>query len=222
MRISIITDDTKVKLPVFNKWKLKFSKGIDIRKDTTIKSRLSEYNTKYPCDDIENESQFKKILHDFIRPANQMYGGMFTEVRYFGQKLSSLMPTQINFISGRYGLISENQEIIPYYYQIETTKHLEVADNKLQICEKINRILENNEIILFLLPKQYVEYFIKNGIFRKNLNKTHLIVVSSDEFREYFSQIPNVLFLRRIGVARIGEGNRKKILEYINKICYKS
>lgn len=217
MELSIITDDTSVKLPIFNKWKLKYSVGIDIRMDSKIKQLLSEYNINYPTNDIENELLFKKLLRDFVRPAIQMYGGMFTEVRHFAPKISPLIPTKIYFVSGRYGLIPENQEIIPYYYQIETLNDVEVVDKKFNIKEKIQNLIEKSDVIIFFLPKHYIAYLIKNDFFKEFLFNSYLIIVSSDEYRDYFLQFQNVLFLNRIGVARIGKKNREIILKFLEQ-----
>jgi hypothetical protein len=215
MGLSIITDDTSVKLPKFNKWKQKYAAGIDIRKDPIIKSRLSQYNFDYPVDDIENEILFKRTLCDFVRPAKQMYGGMFTEIRHFAELLSASIPTEIFFISGRYGIIPENQEIIPYYFRIEDIEDVQIVDKKFNINQKIKEIIKNSEIIIFLLPKHYIAHLIKIGFFNEELTKSSLIIVSSDEYQNYFSQFHNVLFLRRIGVARIGTKNREKILKFV-------
>jgi len=218
MKILIFTDDTSVKLPTYYKWKVRYSRGIDIRKDPTIISRLNEYKLKIPSNDIENETQFKKVLHDFVRPAKQMFGGMFNEVRCFAeQELPSFISTQIYFLSGRYGIISENQEIIPYISHISTIAELEVVDKKFDITGKIHSLVDENDIILFLLPKEYIAHQIKKGLFEK-MTKSNFVIVSSMEFRDYFSQMPNVLLLHRIGVARIGIKNRQRIVEYVEEI----
>lgn len=218
MKILIFTDDTGVKLPKFSKWKVRYSRGIDIRKDPIINSRLNECQLKIPSNDIENETQFKKVLHDFVRPAKQMYGGMFNEIRCFTeQELPSFISTQIFFISGRYGVISETQEIIPYSYHTSTIAELGLIEKKFDITRKIHSLFDENDIILFLLPKEYIEHLIKNGLF-ENMTKPNFIIVSSIEFRDYFSQMSNVLLLNRIGVARIGKRNRERIIEYIEEI----
>ena len=212
MEVLIITDDTGVKLPTYNKWKSKFSSGIDIRKDPIIKSRLSDYNIDYPTNDSENELLYVNILNDFIRTANLMFGGMFSEDRHFSQTLSSFIPTKIY-------LISENNEIIPYYYHMGTSDDIKFADKKFDFVGKIQKLIDNEKILLFLLPKQYIEYLIESNFFNERISHSHIIIVSSDEYRKYFSQYRNVLFLRRIGIARIGNKNREMIIKFLKEIC---
>lgn len=221
MEILIFTDDTGVKLPAYNKWKSQFSSGIDIRKDPTIKSRLSEYKIDYPTNDSENELLYVKVLNDLIRPANQMFAGMFSEVRHFSQTLSLLLPTKIYFISGRYGLISEHDEIIPYYFLIETVDDVKNADKKFNFIGKIQKLLSSDRILIFLLPKHYIEYLIEKKFFNEMVSKSQIIIVSSDEYRHYFAQFQNILFLRRKGVARIGSTNREIIIKIVKDIVQK-
>jgi hypothetical protein len=130
MKVAIFTEDTDVKLPPIDRWTGKYGRGIDITQDLKIRSLLESHNLAVPHDDIEIEDKYRKILHEFIRPARSMFAGMFAEVRIFADTVSGFAQTDLNIVSGRYGLIQENEEIIPYSHHIQTEKDLEILDKR--------------------------------------------------------------------------------------------
>jgi len=218
MEVLIITDDSGEKLPTFNKWRAKWSHGIDIRKYPPIKSQLNAYNVEYPTDDIENESAYKTLLNEFVRPAIEMFSGRFSEIRRFSQILSSFIPTKIYIISGRYGLITENDEIIPYHFQLKTPEDVKLLDEKFDVRSQIRKLEDNQKIFLFVLPFQYIEYLIEKKFFTEFSSNTPIILIARNDFKKNLSEFPNVTFLNRIGIARMGNQNRELILNLIKVI----
>ena len=216
MKIIIITDDSSVKFPPFNKWKNKFGRGTDISKNLDIISVLNEENSSVPTDDIYKEFFYQKILEPFIRPARFMFSGNFLEVAQFADTLSKLLPTEIFIVSGRYGLINEKSKIIPYQLHIDTTEKLIELDQRTKLLSNIQKLLQKDVICLVLLPKHYIQFLLKNKIFQHNLSE-NLIVVSLGEFEESLKKSENIIFLNRPGVARIGKQNREKIIEFIDR-----
>ena len=218
MKIIIITDDSGVKLPVFNKWKNTYGKGIDISKNSEFISLLNSKNCECPTNDITKESIYRIILKQYIRPARSMFAGMFREVLLFVDKLSNKLPTELFVISGRYGLIDENFEIIPYHYHIDTLEKLTEVDNRTKLLIKIQKIIQKDVICILLLPKHYLQFFLKNKLFENIPKNSVLIIVSTEEYEEYSKKNDNIIFLHRIGVARIGKDNQRKIFAIIEKM----
>lgn len=215
MKVVIFTEDTAVKLPPINQWTGKYGRGIDITDDPKIMFLLKNHNLAAPHDDIEIEDQYHEILYEFIRPARLMFAAMFAEVRTFEDTLSELVQTDLFIISGRYGLIQENEEIIPYSHHIQTEQDLEILDKRTDFSNLMVDAANNHEIIIMLLPKHYLLYLLKRGFFDRLNTESSIIIVSSKKLQSDFLQYNNVNILERKGVARMGAVNRDKILEII-------
>ena len=82
--------------------------------------------------------------------------------------------------------------------------------------ELLDELTEKHDFVIILFPKHYLSYLLKIGWFDKINQNISIIIVSSTEFNSSFSLYSNILLLPRKGVARLGEENRKKILETIN------
>jgi hypothetical protein len=216
MKIIMITDDSGAKLPPFNKWKNKYGKGINILKNPEILSILKTEKCNFPTDDIKKESFYQEIFREYIRPARYMFAGNFREVTVFGDILSKILPTEIFVISGRYGLISEKSNIIPYNFHVDTEEKLWELDKRTKLLLNIQKLLKREVICIMLLPKCYIQFFLKNNLFQNNLSE-NLIIVSLAEFEEILKTNENVVFFNRPGVARIGKENREKILNLIKR-----
>ena len=215
MKVAIFTEDTAVKLPPINRWTGKYGRGIDITEDPKIVSQLENHNHVVPHDDIEMEDQYRKVLREFIRPARSMFAGMFAEVRIFADIVSEFAQTDLCVISGRYGLIQENEEIIPYSHHIQTEQDLEILDQRTDFSNLTFDATNNHEIIIILLPKHYLLYLLRRGWFDQLDKKSSIFIVSSKKLQSDFSDYSNVTILERKGVARLGEKNRNEILKFI-------
>jgi cytoplasmic iron level regulating protein YaaA (DUF328/UPF0246 family) len=215
MKVVIFTEDTDVKLPPINRWTGKYGRGIDITEDSQIISLLESYNLAVPHDDIEMEDQYRKFLREFIRPARSMFAGMFSEVRIFADTLSEFVKTNLYVISGRYGLIQETEEIIPYSAHIQTEQDLGNLDKRTDFNNHMVDTANEFKFIILLLPKHYLLYLLKHGFFDRLNRESSIIIVTSKKLQSDFSQYNNVSVLERKGVARMGKVNRDKILEII-------
>ena len=213
MKALVLTDDSNVKLPKYNKWKITWGRGIQIEKNPEFLSALKQHDLPIPTNDIEHEDLYKKYLRDFSRPAKFMFAGMFTEVRLFADELKKTTPSEIIIISGRYGKIHEHDEIIPYDFFIETKKHLKTVDQQFQLLKNLKADLEGITHLIIFLPKFYIEYFIENRWFDQIPQKTQIIIVSSKDVENNLSKKQQILVLKRKGVARIGKENWIKILK---------
>jgi len=215
MKVVIFTEDTAVKLPPINRWTGKYGRGINITEDSQIIALLESHNLAVPHDDIETEDQYHKVLHELIRPARSMFAGMFFEVRTFADTLSELVQTDLYVISGRYGLIQETEEIVPYSSNIQTEQDLETLDKRTDFSSHMIDAANKHEFIILLLPRHYLMYLLKHGWFDQLDRKSSIIIVSSKKLQSDLSQYNNVCVLERKGVARMGEANRVKILKAI-------
>lgn len=215
MKVVIFTEDTAVKLPPINRWTGKYGRGIDITEDSQIISLLKSHNLAVPHDNIEMEDQYRKVLREFIRPARSMFAGMFAEVRIFADIISEFAQTDLCVISGRYGLIQENEEIIPYSHHIQTEQDLEILDQRTDFSNLMFDAANNHEIIIILLPKHYLLYLLKRDWFDQLDKKSFIFIVSSKKLQSDFSDYSNVTILERKGVARLGEKKRDEILKFI-------
>jgi len=217
MKAIILTDDTKCQLPSHNKWTNRFGCGSGIAKKSEILIELKNRNTTIPGNDLENEIQYRNVLHEFLRPAKNMFGGRFSEVRAFAAELSKITPVEILIISGRYGLINDSTEIIPYDYSIQNNTQLKNIDENNQIFSKVKDCLSDSTHLIVLLPKFYIEYLIKTHFFETLSSKIKIIIVTSKGLQTQLNQYENVIIFERKGVARLRSQNCDQILSLIKK-----
>lgn len=217
MRVLIITEDSAIKLPQINKWTNKITKGLDIEKDDVLVKLLKKHNSTTPSDDLVNEEVYKNVLKTYVRPAKYMFSGMFSEVRDFSSVLITITPTDLYIISGRYGLINENDSIIPYSKDVKTISELQKLDENTGFIKKIHSLINEYSLIIFLLPRDYIQFFITKGIF-ESISKHHsAVIVTGNQNSEILSKFPRFTILSRKGVARLGNKNRSKIIEIVKK-----
>ena len=215
MKAIILTDDTKCQLPPHNKWTNKFGCGSGILKKSEIRILLKNENISIPGNDLENEIHYREVLHEFLRPAKNMFGGRFSEVRVFAAQLSKSIPVEVLIVSGRYGLITDCAEIIPYDYSIQNITQLKNIDEKNQIFSKVKDRLTDSTYLIILLPKFYIEYLIKTQFFEKISSKMQIIIVTSKGLQNELLQFKNVIVFERKGVARLRSQNSDQILSLI-------
>jgi len=219
VNVIIFTEESGVKLPEINKWSGKISKGMDITKNKNIISLLNDHNLKIPSNDSDMETQYRNVLSDFIRPSKLMFSGTFLGVRNFANTLSGFISTDINIISSRYGLLKENDEIIPYFSHSKNSDDLEFLDKKTNFSQNMLIEADKFDIIILLFPKHYISYLLKEGWFDKLKPKSAIIIVSSRKLKPSFSFYDNVMFFERRGVTRIGIKNREEIVQKIKHIA---
>lgn len=215
MKVVIFTEDTAVKLPPIDRWTGKYGKGIDITKNPKIISLLESHNLAVPHDDVEIEDQYREVLHEFMRSARSMFAGMFVEARIFAETVSEFAQTDLYIVSGRYGLIQENEEILPYSNHIRTENDLEILDERTDFSNLMVDAANDHDIMIVLLPKHYLMYLFKCGCFDRFNKQLSIIIVSTKKLQSDFSDYNNVNVLERKGVARLGEKNRDEILKFI-------
>ena len=102
-------------------------------------------------------------LNESKAPAAEMYTGQ--QHLYLMDGLKQLLETygqtvvDLNLISAGYGLLSENEVIVPYNITFQKLKKkdiLERSDN-LHIHEQVGNRLLNYDLVFYLLGKEYVQ-----------------------------------------------------------------
>ncbi|MBP2145415.1 hypothetical protein J2129_000869 [Methanofollis sp. W23] len=214
-QVIIITDDSGTILPTRNIWKSTFGTGIDIRKHDHILQILGKNGLKIPTNDLDNEKKYQELLYEYIRPAKFMYAGMFSEVRSFVDELGKRCDVDLYIISGRYGLINQNDEIIPHKYHINTIERLEGLDDALDFSTKIQELCIDRSMLILCLPKHYISYLNSIRWFEEIPEDTNIVMITSNEFSYLESQQGNIRVLPRKGVCRLGKENKKEIQDLI-------
>ena len=132
------------------------SKNIDERR---LRKILADNSLSMPSFDLEQEQRYRAILEkDFAKPASLMYGGSFTAIRNLANALRDLKKeVDVYIISARYGLIHENETIIPYDASLKGLKKTWIVawSQKMKIEEKLTSILDKFDLIIVVLPKEY-------------------------------------------------------------------
>ena len=117
----IFTDDSNIKLPEIYRSKKILGRGTTLQENRKVLVALEEANLPIPKKDVDLESKYRKALYNFTRPARLMFAGSFGEIRNFRDTVGTILPTNLYILSERYGLLSENDMIIPYDTTVETT-----------------------------------------------------------------------------------------------------
>ncbi len=211
----IFTDDSGVKLPEIHKWKQVVGKASDIRKNANVLDALKKANLDVPRDDTDFEDIYRKALREFVRPARLMFAGMFGEIRIFYDILREILPTELYIVSGRYGLVKENQEIIPYSAHIETVEDLERLDNRTYFLKAMLDASSDKQFIIMCFPSHYFQSLIKEGWFEKIGTEHLFFIVAGSNIINELSEHPNIMLFEKRGVARMGKDNQAKIIDRI-------
>jgi hypothetical protein len=143
-----------------------------------------------------------------------MFAGMFGEVRIFHEKLKKILPTDLYIVSGRYGLIRDDEEIIPYSAHIGNVDDLDKLNNKIPFFNAMLAASNDKQFIIMCLPVHYFKFLIKEGWFRRRIDKQFFIVTGA-EIRYELSSYPNIKLFEKRGVARIGKDYQAKIIGII-------
>jgi len=214
-KISIITEDSGVKLPPIDKRKDKLGRGRHLEEIEELTEVLEDEGLDIPSDDLELEEQYKEILTDFVRPAILMFSGMFREVRSFKSKIEEEHDTDLYIISGRYGLVKEDKKIVPYDAYMETQKDLKELDERCGFSDDMKRVVEESSLTFLFVATRYLQHLLSIDWFEDTNGEIWL--VTGKKFAENFTDHANVNVLKKRGVARISWQNREKILELLEK-----
>jgi hypothetical protein len=141
------------------------------RKDVDMNEvalKLTKSGLRVPSFDLHMEDVYRRALAGFIKPAVRMYvGPVFKAVVELVKSLRA-NGKEVDFyiISGRYGLISENDPIIPYEAPLEgivkSREKLESWMRERRVVEKLETITSNGnyDLVVIVLSKPYAKIIV--------------------------------------------------------------
>lgn len=215
LKAIIFTEDSDVKLPEIRSWRNSLGKGSNIENNPDVLEVLKKANLNIPGDNTNIEDSYKRALNEYVRPALLMYSGMFGEIRKFYEKLGEILPTELYIVSGRYGLVNKNDEIIPYSAYIKTAEDLEKLNCRTYFVDKMFEATKDKHFIIMCLPKHYLKYLINKGLFNRIGNEHLFFIVTGVNIISKLSSYSNMRLFEKRGVARIGKDYQAKIIETI-------
>ena len=153
-------------------------KNVDLNK---VRRVLAEHGLNMPSFDTELEDVYRNVLAMFMKPAEEMYGGVFAKIRKIIQLLRSHgKHVDVYILSARYGLIEGATPIVPYDATLKHMKPSEIRNwaQKLGIAEKLKTVLSQDyDLILVVLAKEYA-HAIKT-LLPSLLNNPRAIIVTA-------------------------------------------
>lgn len=214
----IVTEDSRTQLPEIRKWKNTSGIGGWVEHNVQFMSCLDEHGYSIPTNNIDDEALYNKLLCEFVRPADQMFAGSFLEVKAFRDRLNEGILTDLFIISGRYGLISADTQIVPYSFSINSQEDLRFLDMMTSVSEGILETFKKYDIGIIVLPSLYLEYFSSIGLFQQLAPELPIIVVGSTSIKQRVPDSNIILHFPRKGVARIGKTNQKSIISLVKRM----
>jgi len=212
LRVTIITEDSGVKLPAIDRYHGTIGKGVKLSQHTQLNQVLQENKLNIPSDDIEQESVYRTVLKDFIRPAKLMFAGMFSEVRLFYEELKKRYnDVELLIISGRYGIVNGEEENIPYDFHLESYELIRELDDRTNFFDELIKKIRSSDYIIISLGKELVLYLLDKGFLDVVGSHPQLIFVTSSMFKDKIIEAGHI-FLQKTGVARIREENKRRIM----------
>jgi len=181
-----------------------------------VVSVLRERGLTVPSHDIEKEALYREVLQNYMRPAEEMYGGSFAVVRSLADVLRRVgKEVDLYIISARYGLIGENELVVPYEATLkgkpkEWIRHWSV---RLGVENKLLKVLSSKkyDLVIVALPKEYA--YAVEGVLRRLLRMENAILIlpkraiSTDGVRARYilagnlkSRIRQIALLREIAI----------------------
>ncbi len=215
MKVVIVTEDSGVKLPKIDKFKGKIGRGVRLKDHEEFMKTLDQYDFDIPTNDIREENNYAKVLSDFARPAKLMFAGMFSEVRIFYEELKSKYDVSLFIISGRYGLVNAEKEIIPYDFFLENYDMIQELDERTNFYKQLLNYTNSSEVVLILLSRSYISYLFNMNLL-KNV-ETKMIFVTSSDFKNRIIAKDN-FFFQKHGVARLSKRYREQIRDILEEM----
>jgi len=168
----------------------------------TLRGILKPRGLGIPNCDIELEDAYRKVLKNYMLPAREMYQGVVAEVRALVDALRK-RGHQVDFyiISARYGLLRENDPVIPYEYTLRGKGKKEVTERlqKMQVYKKLMTAVNehNYDKAILILGNNYVPAIFNSELkvdFFKQLSAKRIIFIAGKSLKTQIKH-PNVAFI---------------------------
>ena len=141
--------------------------------------------------------------------AEELFGGRFTEIKRFKDRLSESLDTHLAIISFAHGLVDGDYPISPYegYCEGERINSVEKAHG---LSDAVHFITEAPEMIIVCLPNDILSHLLDAGA----LPVHKCIFVASVSMHHRLHDSPLVLIRRG---ARLGRDNAEKIMRFLSE-----
>jgi len=144
----------------------------------------------------ERLCQRRAELKDFKAPAAEMYTGQQHLYLMEGlQELRKMYGKDVvdpHIISAGYGLLRENDIIVPYNVTFGNKKDILELSNRLQIHKHVETLIADYDLVFFLLGKKYVQAL--QLCFRVSDSVTQIFLIG-DSYKDCIPDLPNTHFV---------------------------
>jgi hypothetical protein len=173
-------------------------------KDKNYIDALKKAGLNIPSLDIENESAYLEAARQFSKRARDLFQGYFKKIME-GVRIarSHVIKIDLYLLSPRYGLIREEEVVLPHLVDIESLKKkdLEALCEKLRIAEKLSSIMQQPyDIVILVLKREHLPLLgtLKKGLSLSNA-ASKVIVVSAPSLAKVFGEPIKFVGIRQIG-----------------------
>lgn len=174
-------------------------------RDSNYLNTLKKSGLNVPSFDIENESVYLDAAGPFVRRAKDLFQGYFKKVME-GVRVARDQGIKIDVfvLSPRYGLIKEDEFILPYYVDMGfmKKKDLQILRERLKISEKLSTILkESYDIFILILKKDHVPLIFGDEKSLKNFAGAapKVLLVSAPSLAGKFGEPIKFVGIKQIG-----------------------
>jgi len=173
-------------------------------RDKDYISVLKKAGLKVPSLDIENDSIYLRAAHQFSRRAKDLFRGYFKKILE-GIKVAKSHGIKIDlyFLSPRYGIIEENEVILPYLADLKglKKKEIETLRNKLRIDERLSNLLQQPyDTIILILKKEHMPLLGMPEIIKSFLSATpKVVLISAPSLAKLFTEPVKFVGVRQTG-----------------------
>lgn len=222
--VAIICDDSKTqrldKTSPSSKRNRSVFGRVDFSKD--IGDILRSHGMAFPTDDIESESEYKKVLAEYSRPIEDLLGGTYRSVSSLAKDLSQYAEVDTYVISRRYGLVKSDFVAIPYVCKRELYSSSAKNRWSSRVSDLLKTIVSQHDCLVLLLSTSSLEALLS----KKDLNllgsmkaEQCIHIVAAESFLSRLRQTrgPTLFTYPRVGVAPVTKSVKREIIAHIKK-----
>ncbi len=173
-------------------------------KDANYIDVLKKAGLKTPSLDVENEPAYLEVARQFSRRARDLFQGYFKKIME-GVRIARSHGIKIDLylLSPRYGLIREEEIVLPHLADMEglKKKELEALCEKLRIAERLASIMQKPyDTVILVLKKEHLPLLgaLKRGLSLSNA-APKVIVISAPSLTKVFGEPIKFVGIRQIG-----------------------
>ena len=143
-----------------------------------------------------------------MRPAGEIFGGRYSELRHFLRRLSSCREARAAIVTHAYGLVDGEEMISPYQGYCEGGE-IAAVESRHGIAAAVRSRCDEAEGVLVCLPRDLLEFLLD----REVLPLEKCMVVAAPSLHPRLEGCS--LLMERSG-ARLGKKNASKVLRALD------